>query len=48
MNYIKIMNAYFGFYNYMHKKAIRRSDRYNCMKRLSATATQLTKEQEKQ
>lgn len=45
MNYIKMMNAYFGFYNYMRKKAIKRSDRYNCMQRLSAEATKLTKEQ---
>ena len=44
MNYVKIMNACLGFYNYMRKKAIKRSDRYNCMKRLSADATKLTKE----
>lgn len=47
MNYIKMMNLYFGFYNYMRKRAIKRSDRFNCINRLDSSAIQLTQEQKK-
>ena len=46
MNYKKMMNWYFGIYDYMRKKVTKRSSRKNCRRRLSGKV-QLNAEQKK-
>ena len=47
MNYMKMMDLYFGFFHKVRKELIKRSDRRQCKNRLSGEVV-LTKQQEKQ